>query len=333
VTVQSVVRLTQESVYSVIQTFLRRKKLDSVKTAEEYEKDIRQFFMYMRGKNIEHLTESDLVVRNIDVLSYQSYLKDRYSGKTVNRKISSIRSLYKMLAANDYEVRAEWFLVKTVDESDSQSYGMLVWEEVSQMMELAKGLKQGEMKSLLIELAVVTGFRLKSLLSLAWNSFSIKDGVHVITVVGKGKTKDEKAIQDDLYERLKLHCGNEKLFTFSERTARYTIEKLVDMMGLDKKRRICFHSLKKASLYEAYLKSRGDILTVAKHGSHSSFATTQKYYLQFKQNYSQMISLAIGQDIDLSVLEQLDKEQLLKIIKNSSRGTQLELLDLAKNAD
>lgn len=326
-----VIALHQPSVFSMINTFLRRKRQDSIKTAQEYERDIRDFFKFMTGKEIENLFESDLQFTLDDVTNYQLYLKDRYSSSTVNRKLSSVRALYKRFSANGLDVNPDVFNVEAFKTSDSESYGSLTWGEVKEMIERVKSHRNGIIKSLVIELAVVTAFRIESLLSLTWGNFSKKDGVWVVSVIGKGQKLDEKAIRDDLYERLREHCGKEKLFDVTARTMRNTINKLCKEMNIPEERNISFHSLKKSSLHEAYLLSGGDLMTIKQHGCHSSAQTTMDYYLKFKKDYSEMISLQIGQELDMSILNQLSKEELIDVIMSCDRGTQMKILNKVKD--
>lgn len=337
--------VVETKVYSFIRCFLEKKALNSPKTASDYETDIRQFFMLVKGKNLEMLTESDLVLTTEDVEKFQIKLSRNkdikinkgkpYASASIARKISAVKKLYNRLEANDYKVKEAWFNVDKV-KGEQKSYGVLSWEQVIDMIDIVRKEEKGDIKAVLLETAVITCFREQSLLNLTWDNIEKIDGVWVLCAeeeaIGKGKKISKKPINDDLYQRimdLRYH-GSNNIFSLSKKTVVVMMQRLRKQMGLDDT--VTFHSLKKCGINEAYELSGGDIMAVAEQGDHESFGTTMKHYMNKKKKFSEMIGLKIGQKVDISPIEELSKEELIKIIKKSSRSVQIELLNSIKKS-
>lgn len=192
-------------------------------------------------------------------------------------------------------------------------------------------VRKGDIKEALIETAVVTCFRRDSLLNLRWEHLKKMDGVWVLCAiekaVGKGKKESIKPISDALYVKLmniKKKYKHEHIFPMQGKTVVLMMQRYREKLGLSND--VTFHSLKKCGMNEAYDLSGGDIKTVAEQGDHDNFGTSMKYYLNKKKKYSEMIGLQIGQDIDLSPIEELSHAELLELIKNSGRSLQTQLL-------
>lgn len=330
--------LQSKTIYSMIENFINKKALNSENTAKAYESDIRQFFMAVRGKHIEMINEDDLKTDVDEVESYQMRLAidlndgKPYSPSTIARKIATLKSLYRKFESK-YDVKEAWFNIDKI-KGESESWGVVSWQDVEHMIQNVKDTRKGNVKALLIETAVITSFRQNELLSLTWDNIENKNGVWVLTVmsdIGKGKKSNSKPINDDLYEKLiSLKTDSkDKIFDISKKSVTRMMASLRDELGLDEN--ITFHSLKKCGINEVYELTKGDIQAVAEQGNHSSFSTTLKHYMNKKKDYSKMASLSIGQKIDLSELENMSKEELIEAIANASRSTQMDILNNLKN--
>lgn len=176
-----------ESVYSEIVTILRAKARKSENTAKIYYDDFKQFCNDSLHISIEEITEEDL--RKITpkrLMEYQEYLCSRYAGATVNRKINAIRSIFKKLAADPQRnLHVDIFNVLDAVECDTKHNGVLTLSETLKMIELAKELRNGEEKSLIIELAAQTGIRLSAIMGATWSEFSNVDGIWVFSTTEK----------------------------------------------------------------------------------------------------------------------------------------------------
>ena len=329
--VANVAVLNKNNVFRVIQTFILSMSINSKKTAQEYEADIRQFFKIMRNKDIEELTDHDLKVTHQEAQEYQYIMRQKYSANTVNRKISSLRSLYNKLKANDFDVNPLAFDLNKIKNTETNSYDVLTVDEALRMIEEAKKLNNGEEKSLLIELAVMTSIRLEALINLTWANFVEKGDFYLVQVFDKGRKFDEKPIKKDLYHRLlRLKKDNtNKVFSISKRTVERAVKELAKRMGMED-RNITFHSLKKVGV-NWILETTGDIVLAAKQGNHSTINTTYKYYVDKKKKYDNYAGLTIGEKPDLNILKQVDIETIIKAISAMSVDVQQSLVNKIKS--
>lgn len=322
----------RKSVSNLINIFLNDKQLNSENTMENYKINIEQFFRFMRKKSIELLEEKDLYFEHLDIIHYKtSLLKGDVTGKklnptSVNSKISSIRSLFQTLAIHNPNIRAEIFNVDKV-KGESDSYGVPTYDEAMQMIELSKELKDGNEKSIMIELAIFTSIRLEALCAIKWSNIKRDKECWIVEAIDKGKKLDKKPIDNSLYERLLTLKGmyGENVFGLSSRTYQRAVEQVVAKMGIEDGRNITFHSLKKVAI-NWELDETGNVIMACIQGNHSNLNTMYNSYVQKKKDYSQMTGMRMRQDKDLSELESLSKEQLLELIKNSSYSTQNELV-------
>jgi integrase len=322
---ESVILLHNKSVYGKISAFLKDVGLKSQRTQKEYHNDIVQFFKLMRGKTLEQLKPEDLQFENDDIKRYKETLTGHYKGTSVNRKISTMRSLFSDLAKNTSlksYIDPMAFDVKPAPK-EIEGYGTLTWEEVSEMIERVKTHNNGIQKSVFLELSGRTSIRLDALLGVTWNNITPMKDFYLLTVIDKGKKQDEKPIPASLYERmLELRQdGVDQIFSLTKRTIQRTIKDLCEEMGIEESRNITAHSLKKMGV-EYDLERTGDIFSAARQGNHSNIQTTYRHYtgLNKRNAIPNMAGLQMGKTIDMSVLTDLTKEQLLSVISNAGES-------------
>ncbi|HZG72571.1 MAG TPA: site-specific integrase, partial [Chondromyces sp.] len=250
---------------------------------------------------------------------------------TVERKIASVRKLYKYFAKNNYNINPHAFELEWEDEDDTDSVGVLSVQEAITMVELAKELPNGEEKSLIIELAYMTSIRISAILNITWDKFSfIGNDLWEIKIKDKGK-KNKKPIFDETYQRLykaMKRAGEEKVFTLSYTTIYDTIKELAKRMGISEERKISPHSLKK-TMINWTLDQLKDVLLAAKQGNHS-LDVMMKNYVSQNPDYSNYPLMLMKKGNDITPLMELSKEELIALIQRASFGTQNELLSLLK---
>src|SRR5690606_30372527 len=130
--------------YETIYTFLTRKGQDSINTKKTYERHIRDFFRTMRNKELQQLTEQDLIFTPQQIELYQTTLREKYKGTTVNNVMSALKECYEKLERNGFPVKASWFSVDRYDEHDKERYDTLTHEEVCQIIDLVSKTRKGE---------------------------------------------------------------------------------------------------------------------------------------------------------------------------------------------
>lgn len=335
---KNVVSLRIDSVYSDIENFLRDKKLRSENTMKAYRNDIESFFNVMLNKNIQELNYDDLCFKHKDVVRYRMFLVEKgYSNSSINRKIASVKSLFEFFERDNSNIRSSIFDVDRLKEKPV-SYGVLSYEESKEMIELVKKQRKGLEKSLFIEFAVYTSFRLNAIMNLKWDNFTYDNqrGYWIVGVYDKGEKFDEKPISEDFYNRLcVLKNGDQKgisrnvddefVFHLNKKTPGEMIRSLLEEMGIEEGRNITFHSLKKVAI-NWILDNGGSVAEAAQQGNHSSPQTTLKHYAERKKDMSGMAGLKMGSEIDLSSLYNLSAEDLRNVILNLSVGGKMEVL-------
>lgn len=329
---QNVVRMNQNSVFADIQTFLRNKEVKSKNTMTAYDADIRQFFKYMRGKEIEELTVQDLNFRNSDMMNYQTYLYreytqpngKRYSNITINRKINAIVSLYRFLKRNGYDVDPEVIRVEDLPD-DSKQIGFLTLEEINHLLALADN---EELKAFIV-LALHTSMRKNALLNLKWEQIERKydePDYYVIRVMDKGK-QDFKDIHSSVYEMLlNIKTDDERVFTMPTRTLDYRFKVLCKKAGIDEKRKVSIHSLRKAGI-DFVKQFTGDLQAAQNQASHSSPSVTAAIYTQQARNLAARI---LVDHVDEKIFDELTRDELLELVKSFGNGIGFQLRNAAK---
>lgn len=311
--------------------FLADKKASSINTYRNYLVDLKQFCKVIYGKEMDFVTIEELEqTTSENILEYRNKLReDGMANSSVNRKLNSARSFFAFMEASNPNIRKAIFNVAKKLAENVRGYGVLTWEEVEIMIELAKKTKGGESLSLLIELAAKTCIRLDALLTLTTEEIFLREEhgnkIWTIETIDKGQ-EHIKPISDTLCEKIQAHVDEEgRIFHFTTHKVGKYMNELVTRMELDPRRNIKFHSLKKAGINFVFEKT-GDIMLAQQMGNHKSAITTMKSYMKHKRDLSAMPSYTIGEKIDLSSLEALSKEELLEAIGKLSSGSQLELL-------
>ncbi|WP_375518336.1 tyrosine-type recombinase/integrase [Paenibacillus medicaginis] len=327
------------NVYEDIMTFLAQHRMASVNTNLKYERNIRDFFMYIRNKEIENLSDEDLNIRNADVVKYQAYLQQiGLSNNTINSYLAAISSLYDFLEVNEYPLKAKTVKVKQLPD-DSKSYGKLSMHEAETMAQLAKEQVKGQEKSALIRLAYTTSFRKSELLSLEWDDivYNAEQNVYIVTVIGKGQKKHSKPISVDMHnELLKIkeqayytRYNDNKIFHLSKTTVQDMIEALKQQLNISEQRNVAFHSLR--NVLANYIKeTEGDIFKIKQQLGHSVLNTSMKYIDENNDNYAEYAGIQIENKIDDSIFDELSHEELLGLVKGMGNGVGLQLKVAAK---
>lgn len=324
---EKVVELNPMSVFSDIQVYLDSLDNYSNNTRSSYEKNIREFFIQMKGKEIEHLEKEDLVFKKNDILEYRQWLLDKGNVyNTVNQKIASLRSFYKELESNEYEVNSSIFHMRPL-RGDDNSYGSLSQTEADRMADwvLENERFRPFMKHCLILFATRTSYRLNEILSAKWSDLRYVDGICIIKLRTKGNKHRETSFHGCLYEKiLKLkeenkqyewNKDNDLIFQLSVKSINKMMDRIRTGLNIPKERRVVFHSFRGIAIdYE--LETSGDIKKAQLHAGHSDMNTTYKHYINKTKDFSQTPGVRMDEEIDWSILDDLTTEQLKKIIIN-----------------
>ncbi len=299
--------------------FLELKGAKSLETKNAYHRDIKQYYSV---ESIEDIT-MDMIL-DTSILSVEDWImqmkKDGKSGATINRKISSLSSLYK-------------WLLKYVDNRSgkriiiSNPFAAMKEEKPEINNKPTSFLNEDEAKKLVssIETETLLGLRNKIIISLILTcglrkseliSIKIKDmmninGYNTMLIHGKG-SKDRtikvqngiKAMIDNYLERTRRNVqDNEEEYLFigastsglnadklSKNAINNMLTKACNNAGVPV---IVVHGLRHSSITIVYKKTRDPKLT-QEFAGHSQFQTTERYIhsvMTLENNPSDLISI------------------------------------------
>ena len=308
-----------------IDQFLNEVRKKSKHTERNYRGDIRRFIKYAYdGKTIDTITSEELDL--LDFESFTQYIESfvNVSNTTINRHISTIKSLYRKLKAmNILESDINYLELIYLLNNDGTEIEYMSMEVVERYIEEAGREKNNaEVKRKLIKLAADQGIRLESLLELTWKNFAPREDGIVITGYDKGNKRYTKVMSFEEYENLleirKGALSNEKVFS------PLSVKNVTDMMTRLKKslgyedREYSFHSLRKAAGTWGYRFS-GDILEAQRILGHNNLNTTQLYTQKLDYGVMGMFSLR-GNDPEL--YKKITHIELLEAIGEMNKDAQ-----------
>lgn len=317
----NVVPLRNPIVQEVYQSYIAMHRMKSMRTAEEYDSRIKEFFKLTLKKDIAFIEPEEIIeLHKKDVIKDFVMEQSRKGNKnsTIITKLNSVRSFYNELLANNVKVNPKTLDIKLP--KGVKHHEALSLEELQSLYDFMKNEKElGEIKYLLFKTMFVTGNRISETLSMTWKENFIvqKDenigvDVHVVKVLGKGGKWNYKPISDEFYEELQqLNNGQEEVFPISIKTVRRSLARFTKQLG----RKITPHSFKATAITLGYKMSK-DINLCKQLGSHSSTATTE-IYLRDEDSFVNQLSYNMSLDFDDSVLDDMSKEELLDIIKSN----------------
>lgn len=311
---QAITRLDTEvnEVYEQIQMFLRKKGLKSEKTMINYEKDIKDFFKVVRGKDINELNKNDIQVTldDFDRFILEMVDTEKYENATINRKVNAVRSLLKYLAAKKLVDDISYFSEIERLPENIKGYGALSVDEVLRLAELAlKEREKGKIKHYLILFALDTCIRKSALLNLKWDDFEEREDGVIVKVVDKGNSQFRQKISKEFYNGLlTIRNGSEYVFPMDRKTVDRMMKRLVNQMDELKNRNIVFHSIRKAGVTFQY-RLTGDLMQAKKAANHKKAETTLIYIQE--QDYGITGAVSSSQSIDLELYKKVPYEVLL----------------------
>lgn len=322
-------------IFNTIESFLSKRAKNSVRTMQEYKRDIEKFFKIVRNKTFSQLIVDDLKIKYEEVEKYQLILDEFYSESSVNRMIASITSFYQYLEKNEYPVKSINFKVERLKASKKSRHPSVNWETAEQCIELVKKTRKGDIKSLLIEFACVTCFRKEAILGITWNDFEQVDGIWQVstkTKMDKGQKILKASLHDDFMERLlKLKSINSYKESKVFQISLTSVDQMMPWLSERINKHIVFHSFKKCGINEVGNQTGGNIKSMQTIGHHESAQTTLDNYTELEDNNpANHPSLLIGAKVDSEIIESLSQEELVKLFHSMNRATQLQMVNKAK---
>lgn len=280
--------INQKKALSSFIEYLQIEKNSSHYTIENYKRDIQEFFLFLNEQGIEDITS----VEYLDVRLYLTNLYEKkLSKRTVARKTSCLRSLYKFLLCEG-DVKDNPFSLASLPKKDQRLPRFLYEKEMDQLFSsLKKDSPIGIRNNALLELLYATGIRVSECCDIKLQDIDLSLGT--VLIHGKGK-KDryvpvgryaQEAI--DLYirtARMELTSSDAKAHVYlfvnfrgdplTPRGVRYILNELIKKSAADGS--LHPHMLRHS--FATHLLNNGaDIRTVQELLGHSKISSTQVY--------------------------------------------------------
>lgn len=174
--------INQKKALSSFIEYLQIEKNSSHYTIENYKRDIQEFFLFLNEQGIEDITS----VEYLDVRLYLTNLYEKkLSKRTVARKTSCLRSLYKFLL-REGDVKDNPFSLASLPKKDQRLPRFLYEKEMNQLFSsLKKDSPIGIRNNALLELLYATGIRVSECCDIKLQDIDLSLGT--VLIHGKGK--------------------------------------------------------------------------------------------------------------------------------------------------
>ncbi|SDB88525.1 tyrosine recombinase XerC subunit [Pelagirhabdus alkalitolerans] len=277
-----------KSVLEQFYLYLQIEKNVAPLTLKNYQRDLNEFLSYIKRESI-------LTFNTIDdsfVRQYLMYLHDRSLGrKTIARKISSIRSLYRYLEREDLVTHNPFLSIK-LPKAEEKLPNFLYSEELEHLFRVNDvETPLGQRNQALLELFYATGLRVGECEQLTLSSVDFT--LETILVTGKGRKeryipfgkKARLALMryiDDGRKQLLNKCGESNDYLFlnhlgkqlTSRGMRLIFNKMVEKTALTA--HLHPHALRHT--FATHLLNAGaDLRSVQELLGHKNISTTQIY--------------------------------------------------------
>lgn len=250
--------------------YLKDERNYSDKTILNYKMDLENFYNYINKKKTKKI-DFDFLQEYIENLSQK-----KYSTKSIQRHISSLKSYFKFLYNKNYiKVNPAELLCLPKNEMKLPNYLTII--DLEKIYELDLSLRD----KLIVELLYSTGIRLSELVNIKISDINFYD--KTIKVLGKGNKERyvlfgsvcskllKEYINNDNRVYLLLNKNGNKL---SERGVEYIIEKIFKSVNVHAK--LTPHTLRHT--FATHMLDNGcDLVTVQKLLGHSDLSTTSIY--------------------------------------------------------
>ncbi|WP_459499837.1 tyrosine recombinase XerC [Bacillus sp. C1] len=269
-------------------TYLQIERNYSKYTIASYQNDLEHFVQFMEREGIS----SFLDVTYVDVRLYLTMLHDeKLARKSVARKVSSLRSLYRFLMREGYR-EDNPFALASLPKKEWSIPKFLYSEELENLFEVSDiETPLGQRNQALLELMYATGIRVSECVGLQLEDIDFSVGT--ILVMGKGKKQryvpfgdyaqgalityienGRKQLAKKTEEHSQMVFLNAKGTPLTDRGVRYILNELIKKTSLTM--RISPHMLRHT--FATHMLDEGaDLRTVQELLGHENLSATQIY--------------------------------------------------------
>ena len=276
--------------------FLKYEKGSSKSTADGYNRDLVQFFLFVE-KNYDEIEE-----RN--VFEYIEYINEKLKRNSVSRKVSAIKTFYKFCYLNKAVKKDPAGMVKSL-KREHRLPEILTLEEMKKIIDNCPSTPEGMQNMLIIKFLIATGARISEILNLEIKDLENKE-YEFIKVLGKDSKYRIIPIYDyfeneiknylDVY-RLKLKNAKNSFKIFPN-TRREKFWKDLKIIAKDARiEKNVYPHIFKYSIAAILLENSVDISIVQEILGHATIITAE-VYPHFEKDELKMIynNIKLGDD-------------------------------------
>lgn len=173
--------------------FLKYEKGSSKSTADGYNRDLVQFFLFVE-KNYDEIEECN-------VFEYIEYINEKLKKNSVSRKVSAIKTFYKFCYLNKAVKKDPAGMVKSL-KREHRLPEILTLEEMKKIIDNCPGTPEGMQNMLIIKFLIATGARISEILNLEIKDLGNKE-YEFIKVLGKDSKYRIVPIYDNFENEIK----------------------------------------------------------------------------------------------------------------------------------
>ena len=276
--------------------FLKYEKGSSKSTADGYNRDLVQFFLFVE-KNYDEIEE-----RN--VFEYIEYINEKLKKNSVSRKVSAIKTFYKFCYLNKAVKKDPAGMVKSL-KREHRLPEILTLEEMKKIIDNCPSTPEGMQNMLIIKFLIATGARISEILNLEIKDLENKE-YEFIKVLGKDSKYRIVPIYDNFENEIKNYLdvyrsklkNAKKSFKIFPNTRREKFWK--DLKIIAKHARIeknVYPHIFKYSIAAILLENSVDISIVQEILGHATIITAE-VYPHFEKDELKMIynNIKLGDD-------------------------------------
>ena len=276
--------------------FLKYEKGSSKSTADGYNRDLVQFFLFVE-KNYDEIEE-----RN--VFEYIEYINEKLKRNSVSRKVSAIKTFYKFCYLNKAVKKDPAGMVKSL-KREHRLPEILTLEEMKKIIDNCPSTPEGMQNMLIIKFLIATGARISEILNLEIKDLENKE-YEFIKVLGKDSKYRIVPIYDNFGNEIKnyLDVYRSKLknaknsFKIFPNTRREKFWKDLKIIAKDARiEKNVYPHIFKYSIAAILLENSVDISIVQEILGHATIITAE-VYPHFKKDELKMIynNIKLGDD-------------------------------------
>ena len=254
-------------------------------TIDNYQKDLEDYFLYLKRENLSYLK-----IQYSDIRFYLSYLKEEKCAKatTINRHLSALRGFYQFLL-REGKVKNNYFLLVKGPKKEKNLPRFFEYNELEELLNVPDiKTSLGQRNRLILELLYATGCRVGELVNIKIKDLFPEE--KKILILGKGN-KERYVYYGEYVEEIlslylkegrpKLNIQNSSYLLLNQHGKklttegiRYILDQLIQQTSLHK--HISPHMLRHT--FATHLLNEGcDILSVQELLGHESLRSTQVY--------------------------------------------------------